>query len=411
MEQLAIVLSLAWRNMLRNPRRTLITSMAIIAGTAALVVGQGFVDGLDENVIRAEEDTISGHVLLIPEGYPDDGLSYPLDKARKVTDALARRLADRRVAAWAARLVFQARLVEGEDSVRVKVFGYDPTRDPQVFPRAVWKVKGDWPGTNPARPQVALGAGLAELVDAHLGSPLVIEVRTLHGAMNALTFTVSGLVRTRNPAVDSLGVWMPLSVADELVQSGGVRSAVAVRLEGGRGSADAARSWLRGDGWTAYTATEEVRDLLEINRFRRKALGLVVFILLAIAGTGIANTILMASYERIREVGTLRAMGLSRGGVRALFLVEGAFMGLLGGAIGTTIGAVTVIHYEHAGIDLTQLADNLGDVPISTVLYLRFSWGVVAAGIAFAVGVAALAGIHPASHAAAMRPADAVRAD
>ncbi|HNC94883.1 MAG TPA: hypothetical protein PKW90_02100, partial [Myxococcota bacterium] len=78
------LLRLSFRNVLRNPGRTAITSVAVVAGVALMILGWGLVDGVDENVLRASSQTMTGDVLLRPVDYPTDGTSFPLDKAKAI---------------------------------------------------------------------------------------------------------------------------------------------------------------------------------------------------------------------------------------------------------------------------------------------------------------------------------------
>lgn len=408
---MSMLLALALRNLTRNLRRTLISSVSVIAGVAVLILGNGFVDGLDENVIRAQEDGLSGHIALTPAGYPEDGLTLPLEEARPVDGELARHLADPRVTAWAPRLWTFTRLVSGPDSMRARLLGYDPERDPQVYPRDTWKVQGSWPS---APDQVALGAGLADTSDIHLGDVVTLETRTKAGALNALQFTVGGIITTRNGALDNIAVWLPLPVADDLTRSEGARSLVGVRLGGGRSAAEDADSWLVADGWRSETATHAVADILAINDFRRSAISLVVFILMLIAFTGIASTVIMATYERVREIGTLRAMGMGPMRIRGLFLLEGAAMGTAASLLGALIGGAVVWHYAAVGIDLSEAVKNgasSGELSFSTMLYLHYSWAQVIRAVLFGAVVAVIASFYPAHRAATLNPADAVRAE
>ncbi|MFT4975447.1 MAG: ABC-type lipoprotein release transport system permease subunit [Myxococcota bacterium] len=404
----SLIVSLALRNLTRNVRRTFITSAAVIAGVAVLIVGYGLMDGLDENVIRAQEDAVAGHVILRPAGYPDDGISHPVDAAVPIGAELTAALTDdSRVVAWASRLWFQARIIHGADAVRIKGIAYDPDAEDTVFPRDEWELDGRWPEDTS---EVALGSGLARMLGVELGANVVLEARTKPGALNALPFTVSGIVSAHSPSVDALSVWMPLATAEELVLPGGTRSHIAVRVRR-RGLAAPAAAALSVGGWEAHTAIEEVAGLLALNAFRRQAVSLVVFILMAIAATGIANTVIMAAYERVREVGTLRAMGMSQSAVRALFLVEGAVLGLFAGLLGAAVGAAVVAWFSANGIDIGWVVNNLGEVSMSTVLYMHFSWQPVLFSVAFGLGISLLASLWPAQHAASLNPADAVRAD
>jgi putative ABC transport system permease protein len=399
------ILSLAARNLLRNARRTAITSVSVVAGVALFILGWGLVDGLDENVIRAQEDVLTGHVQLRPSGWPDDEHRQPLDEARAPDAALVARLDA--AGTWTSRLWFGARVVKGSESLRVRGIAYEPDRDPLVFPRDSWGVEGRWP--QPGAPELALGADLAKLLEARPGDAVVVEARTLQGAINALSLTVSAVVRTRNPAVDNTGVWVPMQTAETLVQMGPMRSTLALRLPR-RGLSDATLQAVRGGDWVGTSSVEAAADMLALNQIRRRTISVVVLILLGIAGTGIANTIIMATYERVREIGTLRALGMSTGGVGALLLLEGAAMGLFAGTLGAALGSLAVAWLAREGIDLAGASDAMGDMAMGTMLYAQWRWQPVLFALGFAVVVSVLASAWPARHAARLNPADAVRA-
>ncbi|MEL6349748.1 MAG: FtsX-like permease family protein, partial [Myxococcota bacterium] len=297
--------------------------------------------------------------------------------------------------------------IDGVDSVRVKGIAYDPETEAAVFPRDRWDLIGAWPATVQ---EVALGGGLATLLDASPGMTVLIESRTSSGAINAMSYRVSGIVHAHSPVVDAFGVWMPMNTAQALVQAAEARSHIAVRLRSRDDSPDIAAMLSQG-GWRGQTVIDEVAEMLAWNAFRRRAVSAVVLILMAIAATGIANTVIMSTYERIREIGTLRAMGMRPSDVRAMFLIESGLMGLFAGLLGALVGAVVVRHLAEAGIDLTDVVTQLGEVSMSTILYARFSWAAVGGAVLFGATTAVLASLYPAHHAARMNPADAVRAE
>ena len=407
MSNLGLVLSLAFRNLFRNVRRTIITSGAVVAGVAVLIAGWGLVDGLDENVLRAHEHALTGHVLIRPATYPTDGLTLPLDEAKALPQEMVAALdGDERVVAWTRRTWFQGRAVSGADGMTVRAFAYDPVGEAEVFPRDEWRLRGAWPD---APGQVVVGSWLAGLLELEPGSDLVLEARTRAGAMNALSLKVTGVVATGTPTADRV-VWVPQDTADMLIVPEGAVSHVAVKLQR-RAQAEAVAQALTSADWTATTVRHETRDLLQLNAFRRRAISVVVLILMLIAGTGIANTVIMAAYERVREIGTLRAMGMTPGGIRALFLVEGAVLGFSAGAIGALLGSAVVTWFSVHGIDLSGVADQVGEMAMASTLYMSFTWPPVIVALVFGTGVSVVASIYPANHAARLNPADAVRAD
>ena len=128
------------------------------------------------------------------------------------------------------------------------------------------------------------------------------------------------------------------------------------------------------------------------------------------AASGIANTILMAAWERVREIGTLAALGMTRVQVLHLFLLEGVVLGAVGSALGAMLGLGVVGWYGTHGIDLTDAMEKGGaNLPVSATLYLAISpfWAVAAPLVGVAIAV--LSSIYPARVASSLPPAEAVR--
>jgi putative ABC transport system permease protein len=401
-----MLLGLAARNLLRNLRRTLITSVAVVFGVALSILGWGLVDGLDENSLRASGTTIAGDVLLRPDTYPTDGSEYPLGLSTAVSPELAKALDAR--GKWTTRVFFSSKLVKGAESARVVGIGYDPAHEDDVFPRSSWTVDGAWP--HAGVDQVAVGTGLARLLALSKGDSVVVEARTRAGAINALSYTVSGVVGTDNAALDSLGMWLPMDATTSLLQLEGERTHLALKLD--HGTADEAAAALTGNGWFAQTNRQECADVIALNGIRRRALMVLVGVIMAIAATGIANTVVMSVYERVREIGTLLALGMRKAQIRSLFLLEGAVMGVSAGVLGAGLGVGAVVHWQRVGIALpTDTLQNVGSFPISATLFTHFSWQATLISFVFGIGVAIAASVWPARYAANLNPADAVRAD
>lgn len=405
-----LLLRLGLRNLVRHRLRTLLSMAAVIAGVWVLIMGKAFLRGMNENVIRGQEDTFSGHVLLRPTDYPTEAMAHPVDELLVVSDELARWL-DEHAKAWTSRTLFTPSLVVGSDRLRVRAFGFDPATDEAVFPRTSWKLQGQVPAT--AEDGLLLGRGVANLLELEVGERVVLQTRTSKGAINALDVPVAGIVSVGNPAIDWLGVFVPAPLVQELVRNDGGASHVAVRV-GSRQDSEAFAEQLRakvGEAGQVTTWQDETRDVLALQAVRQKSLDLLVVILLLMSAAAIANTVLMAAYERVREIGTLRAMGMTGREVLALFVMEGGLIGLAGGLIGAALGGAMARYWSVHGIDLTATLEDQGSqIPISAMLYLEFSETSIASAVAFGVVVAMVASVYPAYVAARMPPAEAVRA-
>lgn len=400
---------LALRNFTRNKRRTLLTIVAVIAGVGISIIGRGFIEGLNESVIVAATDGTVGHVMARPAGYPTQALQRPVDELLELTNE-ARALLDRDADAWTTRTLFAPLAAFGSDSLRLTAIGFDPERDPSVFPRELWQLEGAMPdGSTRA---VALSARIAELLGVKVGDSLVLQVRTHQGAMNALEVRVSALVRTGNPALDTLGVWVPQAVTRELIAAD-APTHLSVKLDDRDQSAAFAKRLGEALGERAETVTwqSETAELVAVNEIRKTALNLLVFILLALSAFGIANTILMAAHERVREVGTLRSMGMTEGGVLRLFLLEGALLGVVGGVLGAALGGGLVRYWSNHPIDLSKAFEQTAGagMSLSALIYTRFEWSTVVVAVLVGAVVALVASIYPARVASRMSPAEAVR--
>lgn len=396
------LIGLAARNLARNVRRTAITAVAVVAGVALLILGQALVGGLDENVLRAQIDTVGGHLTLTPPGYDPHGQRAPVEDLVPLPEALRARLAG---LAWTERLRFDARLIHGADALQIRGVGYDPTTDAAVFSRKDFGLQGAFPGAGESG--VVVGASLASLLDLAPGDRVTLQVRTSKGAQNAQSYPVAGVVRAGNPLIDSFTIFLPASDAQPLIQAPGP-SHVSVRLPHRRDTA--AQAVRLASPWTATTYLEEAADVLVINSIRRKGLSALVLAILGIAASGIANTVIMSVYERIREVGTLAALGMSPRAIGSLFLWEGALLGSGAALLGAGIGGVLVWRMATVGINLGGLPEAGSRIAMSTQLYAIVDPVVIGLAALFGAGIATLASVIPALHAVRINPADAVRA-
>lgn len=409
-------LRMALRNVFRQYGRTALSMVSIVFGVAVIILSRGLTSGFKENIIRAQIDTLSGHVLAVPDSYPDMGLRYPVDDLI-VLDADTRAWLDSNSQAWTSRVMFTPRAVMGPDAVRVPAYGFDPERDEAVFPRGEWKVEGVIPSK--VEEGVLVSRGLAGILSLKLGDTFVLENRTSAGAINALQVKVAGVLSTGSPMIDQLGVFVPKPLVDELVRPGEGVSHVAMRLAN-RADADSVAAGLRerlGAQARITTWDEASRALVEAQDLRQVMLDVIALALVAIAATGIANTVLMAAYERVKEIGTLRAMGMTQRGVLAVFLTEGMVMGMVGSLLGAALGGGLVWKYARDGMDLSALmagkasSGSMNTVPFSTMLYMQFSGAVIGWAVLFGLLVAVVASIYPARIAASVQPAEAVRAE
>lgn len=403
-----MLVKMALRNLTRQVGRNVISMASIIAGSFVIVIGWGFASGLDENAIRGQIDSVSAHAMVVPADYPESGLAHPVDDAFHLAES-DRSWLDTKTEHWTARIIAVPRVIKGRDAMKVRWVGAAPD-DESVFPRDSWKIEGRWPSDG----EILLAAKPADLLEAGVGDVVTVEHRTVDGGLNAMRFSVSGVLRTGNPMIDNIGAFSTLNSVDEFLRAQGRVTHVATKLaDRDQSLAFAEVLAERFEGQTVRTWQAEVASLLEAGQLRIQMFATFGFALLLMAATGIANTVLMAAFERVREIGTLRSMGLQRLGVVVLFGIEGALLGLVGGTLGAGMAGGVNAYYSVNGIDMTALiqgkAEVMSNVPIAATLYLGSSWEVLVVAVVVAVVVSILASVYPALTASNFSPAEAVR--
>jgi putative ABC transport system permease protein len=337
---------LAWRNVRRNRRRTALTLLVVMAGTMALCLAGGFMAqtfrGLADAAIRGG----LGHVQLMHPKALEGDEGQSLEFALADGEAVAARLRqDPAVLDVLPRIQVMGLLSSGPKSVAFLGTAVDPAREArhmavldQVKDGA--KARGGagsrWLSEDPSAREVLLGAGLAKGLGATVGSTLTLMSTTRDGALNAVDVEVVGLQDFGFKELNDRFLTLSLATSEVLVDAGGARSRLSVMLKDpARAEAEAPRlAHLAGGGaaaspWTALAGFYQQVKLLYFAIFG--FMGLVLFLVVLLAT---ANTLLMSVMERLREFGTLRAVGLQPGQLLALLQWEGAILGAAGSLLG-----------------------------------------------------------------------------
>ncbi|MGE0556326.1 MAG: ABC transporter permease [Gemmatimonadales bacterium] len=402
---------LALRNLARNRRRTAITASTVAFSIVLLQFLVALLRGIEEQSFDNLIGYQTGHAKVFAAGYFAEREELPLDRTLGDLAALAERVrAVDGVAAAAPELSFQARLSDGREQIPALGVGLAlGGAESGVFrlDRAVTSGRYLEPGDE----AVLLGNGLAGLFGLGPGDWITVLVVTSAGAYEALDLPVVGLVGTGNPAIDRGSVLVPLALAQRMLGLDGRATEVAVRFDGRREAAVLERlaTALGEGGFEVRGWREQQANLMALVESKRAGSGVMVAIFVLLAMVGVTNTILMAAYERTREIGMLMAMGLRASGVRRLFLTEGAMIGLSGAVVGTAL-ALLVVAGLSGGIDFQAL---YGDVdlgyPVRERVYPAVAPAALIGGVLATVVLSALASVYPAVRAGRERPVEALR--
>lgn len=377
-----------WRNLWRNTARTLITLAAAAFSTAVLIASFALMDGLVVHAVSNITNLDVGEVQVHARGYLADRSIYEsltnpvllLAAAREHgIDAAPRALADGLIAL-------------GNKSVGAQVWGVDPPSERAAFTLAQHVAQGRFLPDTP-RHLIVIGRRLADSLDAHVGSEVVLVVQAADGSLGNEIFTVSGILQSADAAVDAAALMHTADFA-ELFVSGNRIHEIAVNARG-RVPLDALASMMR----SAAPATD-VRTWRELLPAFSDMLALFdgfiwVFGLIfgLAAGLGVMNTMLMATHERVREFGLIKALGGTPLGIVRDVAAEAAVLAVVSTLVGAAVGLVASLYLQRTGIDTSRWA---GTFSIGGVAFDPVWRGVVTLrGVAVPVVVMLMAAVVP----------------
>jgi ABC-type lipoprotein release transport system permease subunit len=398
-------LKVAWRNLLRNKRRTLIAGIAIGIGLASLIFTDAIIAGMSDGLVRSATSSWMGDLQIHNEDFSN---SMAADLTIVDLDWVLALLAeDPRVEAYSRRVVAQGMLSSAAEMSMVALYGIEPSRERSLSMLDEAVVEGSYVGDSAA---LVIGMDLAEHLDVELGDRVVVTVSMAGtGDLYQEMLRVGGLYRFGSAEFDKTAAFVSLQKAQSILGLAGVHE-VAVDYRGAeewRGDPGQELEHLAVRGNVVESWVEllpQLQVMFEMSDLSTFIVGIVLF---GIVIFGIINTLFMSIYERMFEFGVLKAIGTRAGDVARLMIMEAACLGLLSVVLGAALGLALNLIFAEIGIDYTGI-DTMG------VTFREPIYPVTTAGqfvkypiVVFLITV--LVGVYPAVHAARLNPAEAMR--
>jgi ABC-type lipoprotein release transport system permease subunit len=397
----------AWRNLWRNGRRTAITLAAVMFCTAILIVARALTIGLLEGAVRNATQLVVGEVEVHAPGYLADRSLY-----RTVPDAGAiLGAADAAGVGAVARSYGDGLVAHGVKSAGALFWGVDPARERRAFDLAGHVATGGFLPAEPGR-GVVVGRKLARSLGVAPGDELVVVVQAADGSLGNELFTVVGILEAvgettdRSAAIVHRADWEALFVAPGQVHE--------VALNGrGRLPLDALAALAHRAAPAADVRTW--RDLLPMLADMLANLDVMLWIFGGIfffaAGLGVMNTMLMATHERIREFGVLKALGTSPWRIVADVATESLLLALVGGLAGAALGAGGAVWLSVHGIDTRTFAGqtSFAGVAFDPIWRAAFQPDGLVVPVLVTCAVCVLTALYPAVLAARLDPVRAMQ--
>ena len=403
-----MLFALAWRNVLRNRRRSAITISSIAIGLAAMTFLWGFTDDMNRQMVENSTRYFAGDMQIHLKGYHDDP---SLDLAMQDTAGMLRAVRGQAaVTAAAVRLEGKALASRADKSRGVMLVGIVPGDEARLTVLSKAVVSGE-PLAEGAR-GILIGEKLAEALSVRAGEELVFVGQAYDGSVASARFPVRGVFRSGIDELDGFLAVAPLEIVRDFYAAPGGATAIVLRLRD-RADLDAAQAVLASQVGERYEVLGWPRllPLVAVSyRFHVVVAWVVLLVFFVVVAAAVANPILMAVLERTREFGIILALGMSRARLLALVFIESFLLGLAGVVAGNALGLAITLYFGRVGIDFAAFEAGLRIMPgLSNVIYPMASVDRSFMLSALVFVIACLMAIYPAAKAAGLEPVEAIR--
>ncbi|MDH5376856.1 MAG: ABC transporter permease [Gammaproteobacteria bacterium] len=404
MSNAMLLFSLAWRNLWRNRRRTLLILFAIVLGGWAMIVMAAFMRGMVMQVFDDTIENLTGHIQIHHPGYLDDPV---IDYNFSIGPDLEKVLSDSAIAHWASRIRIPAVVASERESVGVMLLGIDPDREAKLSFLEESVVEGKYFSSDEEK-GIIIGKKLADRLETQLGRRVVLMSQDRTNQLRDGGFRIVGIFDAPLEMTELSWVFLTRKQAAEFVALGDQLSEISIRLKEPENSEALSikmsdslknldvKSWHKVDPF--------LKVMVEVYDSSAIIWHLIVFLAMAF---GIVNTMLMAVFERTREFGLFIALGLKPRFILGQVWLEGILLILVGLAVANLVSWLTVLATGD-GIDVSAFARGMEMIQMSNIIpFVITQKDLVIANVTVIV-LGVLTGLYPAWKASRLVPADAL---
>jgi ABC-type lipoprotein release transport system permease subunit len=402
-----MLLTIAWRNLWRNRRRSVIVLTSIIVGITAVMFNDGLSIGMIRQMLENSIGSHVSHIQVHAKGFNDNRvIQNAVPNPAEVEHALRNTAG---VQQWSPRVLSFGLLSSALNSSGGVIVGVDPEREQEVTTIRRSIVEGNY--LTGAPHEVVIGRRLADKLKVGLGDKVVGMASALSGDVGSDLFRVAGIYETVSSEFDKAYMFTNIENARGMLELED-RVLEYVVIVGDIENVENVAAELRqklGDDYEVLTYIDLLPILVsQVDMYKKMMY--VVYLIIALAMIfGIVNTMLMSVFERIQEFGVLMAIGMRVRRIFVMVLFEAGFLGLVGTAAGLALGTGLLLVFSRIGIDFSIFSEGLTSFGVGAVIYPRLTVDTILNVLVIIPLTTVLGAVYPAARAMRLQPVAAIR--
>jgi len=400
------MLTLSWRNLWRNHRRTLIMLAAISVGVWAMIFMTALMRGMVDDMLHQGIRVLPGHIQIHHPDFRDD--PSVVNSIASPDGELLRALNDPGTRQWTGRVRVPAIISSERENRGINLLGVEPRAESLITGIGEQIIEGRFLDTVDDR-GIVIGAKLAQRLETRLGKRVVIMSQDPENNIADRGFRIVGIYKAKLPGLEEINVYAARGTLQKLLKLDDRISEIVIIDEDFR---DVETLYQKIKAATPDTL--EIKAWYELDTYLNSMLNMmdgfvlvwIIIIFLALS-FGLVNTLAMAVFERTREIGLIQALGMRPGMIVYQILLESLLLLLIGLSIGNVLALVTIIPLE-SGMDVSAVAEGMAMMGASSVLYPNLTLDDMIIANVVVILLGTLTAIFPAWRAAKLDPVQAI---
>ncbi len=403
-----MLLKLAWRNLWRNKRRSLIVLVSIIVGVAILLINEGFTNGLVYSMLSNQVKTHTSHIQIHRNGFNSDKqIESVLPNSGKVISDLEEHGF---VKNYSKRVVAFGLLTSPSGSAGCALTGVEYDKEANITNISQRVIEGSY--LTGKSKEIVIGKKMAEKLDVKIGSKVVMVSNSYEGVVENRLFRISGIYKSTNSNHDKLYIYVNLKDAQEMLALGNNINEIAIVTDDTEKVYNYKEDLIKSLNNDAYEVLsfEDLNPMIMAYIGSYKQMIYIMYMIFVVAALfGIINTMLMSVFERVQEIGILMSLGMKKSKIFMMIIQEALVLGGFGTAIGFISGMIVVLVLSGTGIDFSLFSAGLSSFGLDSTVYPILKVQTILNSLLIMPFATVFGAIYPAIKAVKLAPTDAMR--